>query len=175
MTLLTAPLTTTFELQRTALDHSHRTLGTLLDFQTNLNETLLEGIEKQETVQRRILALHHVGLHRVFNGVEEELPGPSVPPDEFRSVLDDQFRQLYSNHEDVFEGLLEELERNVEAYDEVSVDYLDSLEEQIDLVVATHEDLEAQSVGAAEEFDERIDTLQEQLLEVRARLEPAAP
>lgn len=160
MSAFTAPLESAFALQRTLIQKGHETVETGLEFQTGLNRALVDGLEDQEDIQRRFLALHHVVLHRIFDSLDEQLPGAHLAIDDFRDVVDEQFDQLYDNHEEVFENLVDELEDSVDACDDVGVDYLDALDDQLDLLVDAQEELETQSVEAAEQFDDQIDSLQ---------------
>lgn len=172
MAAFTAPLETAFELQRTLLQQSKETVETSLDFQTSVNRTIVEGLEEQEDIQRRMLALQHVVIHKLCDSLDDQVPGAHMATEEFRDVVDEQFDQLYRNHEDIFADVVGELENSVDAYDDVSVDYLDALDDQLDLLVTAHEDLEAQSVEAAEQFDDRIDSLQAEVVDLREQVDP---
>lgn len=170
----TAPLETAFELQRTLLQQSQETVDTSRDFQTSVNRTLIDSFEEQEDIQRRMLALQHVVIHKLCDRLDEQVPGAHLATDEFRDVVDVQFDRLYQNHEDFFASLIAELENSVDAYDDVSIEYLDAVDDQLDLLVTAYEDLEAQSVEAAEQFDDRIDSLQAEVVDLREQVDPVA-
>lgn len=172
MAAFTAPFESAFELQRTLLQQGQETVETGLDFQTSVTRTLVDGLEEQEDVQRRMLALQHVVVHKLCESIDEQVPGAHLATQEFRAVVDEQFDQLYRGHEEVYANVIGELENSVDAYDDVSVEYMDALDGQLDLLVSAHEDLEEQSVEAAAQFDDRIASLQTEVVDLRNQVDP---
>lgn len=167
MPLVATPLTTAFELQRTAIQQTRDVFDTTVEFHTNLNEILLDGFEEQQSIQRRLIAIQHVVAHRLVDRVEEDMPVVDAGTDQAREVLDEQFTQLYDNHEQLFRSTVDEFATSVDAYDDVSEDYLAALDEQLALLIRTQEEVEGQSVETAEQVDEQLLAIQEGISDLR--------
>ncbi len=50
-------------------------------------------------------------------------------------------------------------------------EYVTAVNDQVDMLVEAHEELEAQSVEAAEQFGEQLDEVQEQVEEIQEQVE----
>lgn len=157
------PLGAALELQRQAIEAGQQTLATGIDFQTNVSETVLLGIEKQERVQRRLLSIQHVLVHRLCERVEEDSDSLGGATDGVRDVTDRHFSQLYENHGEFYDTLLDELEVTVDVYDEVAHEYVDAVDETVALAVTAHEELETQSIEALEQWDDQLSLLDGQV------------
>jgi gas vesicle protein len=173
MPFLSTLITSAFEFQRLALEHSQEVLETSIDWQRGVNDTIVAGIEDQEDVQRRFLALQHVGVHRLCDRADDNLPAVQPATDELREVVDDQFSQLYDNHEEVFDTLVDELENSAEVYDDVSDDYLAAVDDQIEMLVDAADEFESQSIEAADQVEDRIEELRNALEDYREQLDMA--
>lgn len=159
MAVFPAPASTMFELQRTALEQGQRALETGVAFQTNTSRFLVDGMERQKRTQRRVLALQHVAVHRICNRIDERTPGPNPATDAVREVVDEQYSRLYELNDETFDRYVADLEVGVDAYDDVSAEYLDALSEQVALLVRATETAEAESLDAAEGLAAQLDAL----------------
>jgi uncharacterized phage infection (PIP) family protein YhgE len=173
MSLYTLPVSTAFELQRTTLEESRRAVDATLGLQEGVNRSVVRSVESQERIQRQLLSIQQVTLHRLARRLEERSPGPPDVTAELLEVIDEQFDQLYQSHAELFDGINTELENGTEAYDEVTQDSLEALDEQLDVLLQTSEQLESQSLETAQQLEDQLAPLQEQLGEIQAQLDSA--
>lgn len=171
MTLYATPLKAGFELQRVALESGQGMLEAGVEFQDGLQDSVLTGIESQQTIQRRLLTMQQVALHRIAHRIEMQSPGPPNLTQELLDVVDEQYGQLYESHDDLYDGVTGELENGGEACTAVSTDSLEVLEEQLGLLRDASEELEDQSLEAAERLDEQLAMLETQFEELQAQLD----
>lgn len=172
--LLSAPLTAAFELQRTAVRQTWQTVETGVGFHTAVNDIFARTLQDQQPVQRRVLVLQHIVFHTVCDKLEEDLPAIHVLTGELRDLTDEQFDQLYENHDAFFDTIVGEFNNGVEALDDVSEEYLAALDEHLEAAVRAHEDIEGQSIQTVEQFDEQFGTLQDQVVDLKTSVDPAS-
>jgi uncharacterized phage infection (PIP) family protein YhgE len=173
MSLLAAPIEAAFELQRTALEEGRRAADASIGMQDSVNRSVVSGVESQHRIQRRLLSMQQVSLHRLARRVEERSPGPPNVTAEMLEVIDEQYDQLYESQQDLFDGLSQELENGTEAYEELALDSLAALDEQLELLRAATEQLEAQSIEAAEQLEDQLALFDAQLADIEAQLDRA--
>jgi uncharacterized phage infection (PIP) family protein YhgE len=173
MSIYTLPISTAFELQRTALEESRRAVDATLGLQEGINRSVVSSVESQERIQRRLLSMQQVTIHRIARRVEERSPGPPNVTAELLDVVDEQFNQLYQSHAELFDGISTELENGTDAYDEATEDSLDALDEQFDVLLHTSEQLEDQSIETAQQLEDQLALFEEQLAEVQAQIDRA--
>ncbi len=170
----TALVTTTFEMQRQSIEQSRAALGQAVQFQQRLNATVLDGIETQETAQRQAVEFQQETLHATLDAIEENVPGTTERTDDIRDTVDEQFALLLDNHAELFETLAAEFENGTEMYDDAAADALAALDDQLDLLVEAHEEVETQSVDATEDLAEGMEELQSQAEELTEQMQEAS-
>jgi len=143
----TVALSAGLGIQRQAIESSQRALKTAIDIQTNLADSAVDTVSRQERVQRRLLALHHVAIHRLLDRADDRQVAGAGVSEPLRSVTDDQFRRFYDGHEELFETLTTDLEASTDAFDEVSAEFLDALDELTALATSATEQTETQLSG----------------------------
>jgi len=170
----TTPLRTTFEMQRQSIDQGRTALEQAVQFQQRLNEAAVDGLETQERTQRRAVEFQQETLHATLDAIEGNAPGVGETTDDLRDTIDEQFAVLLDNHAEVFDVATGEFENGLGMYDDVAADYLAALDEQIDLLVEVHEEVESNSVEATEEFAEGIEGLQTRAEELAEQMQDAS-
>lgn len=163
----TAPISAAFELQRTVLESSQEFLETSIDYHTGVADTLVMGIDRQETVQRRLLALQHVAWHRLTGRVDERVPQLEPATEEVLSVVDQQFSQLYASHSEVYDEVIDDLEAGSDACDELGDQYLAALDTQVAVLANASQAAESQTQLLADQYngyhESELTTLQQQV------------
>ncbi len=167
----TTPVTTTFELQRQTIEQSQQALTQTVEFQQRINNAMIDGIENSESAQRQFVELQQNALHNALDAVEANIPGIEGNFDEVRTTIDEQYEMLLKNHAEAFDTLSAELDEGMSTYDDVSGDYLSALEEQIDLLLETHEELESQSVEAVKQLAAQVEELQAQAEDIQSQMQ----
>jgi len=171
MTDYTTPVSTTFEMQRAAIEQSQQAFEQSVEFQQNVGQAFLDSLDTQESAQRRGVELSQQAIHSYLDAVENTVPGVAGTVEEVRNAVDEQFEFLLENHAEVFESLGTELDEGIDAYDDLTGDYVAAVEEQIEMVLDAHEDLEGQSVEAVEQVEEQMDQLQDQVEQVQDQVQ----
>ena len=167
MTQYTTPVTTAFEMQRATIEQSQKALKQGVEFQKNMNEAVIGSLDSQESAQRRGVELAQTAVHNYLDTVESTVPGVAPTVEEIRTTVDEQYDFLLENHAEAFENVEAEFHEGAETYDEMTGDAVAALDEQIDLLVEAHEDLEDQSVEAVEQWGDQLEDLQDQVEEVQ--------
>ncbi|WP_276273471.1 hypothetical protein [Haloarcula litorea] len=167
----TTPVTTAFEMQRATIEQSQKALEQSFTFQQNVNEAVIDSLDTQESAQRRGVELSKTAFHSYLDAVEATVPGAAGTVDEIRRAVDEQYDFLLENHAEVFDNIESELVEGVDAYDDMTEDYLAAVEEQVDMLVEAHEELESQSVEVAEQFGDQLEEVQEQVEEIQEQVE----
>jgi len=163
----TTPVSTTFEMQRAAIKQSQQAMEQTMEFQQNVGQAFLDSLDSQESAQRRGVELGQQAIHSYLDTVENTVPGMAGTVDELRNAIDEQFEFLLENHAEVFENLGTELDEGMGAYDDLTADYVTAMDEQIEMVLDAHEDLEGQSLEAVEQVEEQMSQLQDQVEQVQ--------
>jgi uncharacterized phage infection (PIP) family protein YhgE len=169
MTEYTNPIKATFELQRKTLEQGQQTIAQGIDFQRQVSDSVVAGVESQEELQRRVVELNRDTLHTALDAIEG-IPNADVVVEDLRETVDSGYDEALASHEEVFDALAEELEGGIEDYDSLVDELVETLDEQFDVVVDAHEELEAQSVEATEELAGQVEDLQEQADDVQAQI-----
>ncbi|SFR86604.1 hypothetical protein SAMN05216559_0241 [Halomicrobium zhouii] len=167
MTEYTTPVTTAFQMQRQSIEQSQKVFEQSVAFQKNVTDAVVDSLDSQESAQRRGVELAQTAFHSYLDTVEATVPGVTPTVEEVRATVDEQYEFLLENHAETFENVEAELVEQTDAYDELTEDVLTAMNEQVGLLVEAHEDLEAQSVEAAEQWGEQIEELQDQVEEVQ--------
>jgi len=167
----TTPVTTAFEMQRATIEQSQKALQQGVSFQQNVNEAVIGSLDTQESAQRRGVELSKTAFHSYLDAVEASMPGMGGTVDEMRQAVDEQYDFLLENHAEVFDNVESEMLEGVEAYDEMTEDYVTAVDEQVTLLVEAHEELESQSVEVAEQFGAQLEEVQEQVEEIQEQVE----
>jgi methyl-accepting chemotaxis protein len=167
----TTPVTTAFEFQRRTIEQSQKAVKQSLAFQQNVNQAVVDSLDSQESAQRRGVELTQTLFHSYLDAVEAAVPGVEGSVEELRATVDEQVEFLLENHEEAFDAVESELAEGLDAYDELSEDYVAALDEQVDLLVEAHEELEGQSVEAVEEMQAQFEEVAEQAEEMQAQVQ----
>lgn len=169
MTEYTNPIKTTFDLQRKTLEQGQQAIAQGVDFQRQVSDSVVAGVESQEEFQRRVVELNRDTLHAALDAIEG-IPNADVVVEDLRESVDSGYDEALASHEEVFDALAEELEDGIEGYDELVDELVVTLDEQFDIVVEAHEELEGQSVEAAEELAGQVEQLQDQADDVQEQI-----
>ncbi|MFB6138887.1 MAG: hypothetical protein ABEJ26_00450 [Halosimplex sp.] len=159
----TTPITTAFEMQRATIEQSQKAFEQGLEMQQTMSKAVVDSFDSQESAQRRGVELTQTMLHSYLDVIESSMPGAAGTVDEVRAAVDEQYDFLLENHAEVFETVAGEYEEGVDAYDELTADYVEAVDEQVAMLVEAHEELEAQSVDVAEQWGEQLEALQDQV------------
>jgi len=167
----TTPVTTAFEMQRATIQQSQKALEQSISFQKNVNEAVVDSLDTQQSAQRRSVELSKTAFHSYLDAVEATVPGMGGTVDEIRQAVDEQYDFLLENHAELFDNVESEMVEGVEAYDEMSEEYVAAIDEQVEMLVEAHEELEGQSIEVAEQFGDQLEEVQEQVEEIQSQVE----
>lgn len=149
----TNPFAVAVELHRETLKTSRQTLESGISFQHALGEALVNSIETQGEAQRRVLGMQYTTLRRMLTEVDDGTPGRMVD-DEVLTTMDEQAAALYTEQQETVESLRTEVETSVETVGSLTTDSVTALDDQLAVIAAALEELEAHAETALREFDE---------------------
>lgn len=151
MTEYTDPVTTAFEIQRTAVEQTHEALVRSADAQRQAAETAMGGLETWESLQSRGTEASRAGLHAYLDAVEEALPeGEATSLEEAREAVDESFDQIEDLQAETWETVTDAVEESLDVYDEAADDYVEAVEDGFDAFLDAHEQVERQVTDATE-------------------------
>ncbi|PSP73553.1 hypothetical protein BRC86_09055 [Halobacteriales archaeon QS_3_64_16] len=165
MSTYTTPIDAMFETQRSAIKQGQQATKQTLEFQRNASRMALSGLKSSESAQRQGVELLESGAHSYLSAVEAMTPGAQAGTGQLRRQTDELFGQLKTSHADVFATLTEEAERGVRSYDELTAEYLDAMDEQLETLLDAHTDIQSQVLKATEGYEDRSEEFQERFEE----------
>lgn len=142
-----------FTLQRQLLAGSRTLLTQSVEMQRFVNRLATHAIESQELVQRHGGELANVAAHGYLTGASVVLPGGSSP-DGMHELVDEQFDRAFGLHADTFDALKRGTERGTDTCEDLSTEYVASVDEQFDRLLDTHHQFETQRIELADDADE---------------------
>lgn len=163
-----SPIRTIFDAQRTLVKQGEQTVKQGFGFQRSANRLAMTGLKSQESFQRQGLELAQAATQAYVNTVAM-MTGSQPSREQY--YVDDTFARLKRTHAQLFDVAERELDRGITSFDELSDEYVDALDRQIDQLLETHRTIEDET---AQNFAELSETLREQLKrtqEVQDRLE----
>ena len=158
----TTPVSTAFEIQRSAIRQGQQAIESGVEFQKRLNAAALDGVEVTEEAQRGTVEMTENAVHSYLDVVEATLPGAANMTGQVRDTVDGQFDALYRTHEEAFDVTEGEFAKGVDAYDEMAVDYLAALNDQIEALLEAHEEIEGQTLESFRQAETQFEELQAQ-------------
>lgn len=121
------PVTTMFDLQRTALRQTRHLFRQGLALQRAANRMALNGLRGQEMLGRQGTEMARVATRTTMRSMEVMVGGDGQEA-RYRA-LDEQFDQFERMHAQFFETVERELERSIDSFDELSEEYLQAVDE----------------------------------------------
>lgn len=157
---ITTPISTAFELQRTAIEQSQQAVKQGVEFQQRINRAVVGSLDSQESAQRGTVELSRTATHAYLDAVGTAVPGVDQTVEDVREAVDEQFDALLETHAEAFTEIEQQLETGLDSYDEATEEFIGSLDEQIEALLEAHEDVEGQTVEAFQELQTQVDEFQ---------------
>ena len=158
----TTPVSTAFEIQRNAIRQSQQAIESGVEFQKRLNAAALDGLDATEEAQRGTVEMTENAVHSYLDVVEATVPGAASITGQVRESVDGQFDTLYQAHEEAFDATEGEFAKGVDAYDEMTVEYLAALNDQVEALLDAHEEIEGQTLESFQLIETQFEELQAQ-------------
>jgi DNA anti-recombination protein RmuC len=143
------PFGLALDIQRDLLDTGRQSIETSVQLQQELSVSVLEGIESQRDLQRRVLGLQYGTLRRAVRRADEETPGPTTT-EEFLRSLDSQLADLQNDQQEAFDRLIETLDETSDALETLTRDSADTADEQLAALTHALEQLDARDLDSLE-------------------------
>jgi hypothetical protein len=161
----TTPVSTAFEMQRSAIKQSQQALESSFEFQKRMNAAMLGGFDTTEDAQRQTVEMAEAGIHSYLDAVEAGVPGSAATIEQVRETVETQFESLYEAHAEAFDVAEGEFEKGVDTYDDMATEYLATLNDQIEMMLQSHEETEKQVLSAFEQAESQMREMQTQMEE----------
>lgn len=141
-----------FALQRQLLDGSRTLLTQSVEMQRFTNQLVKHTLETQELLQHHGGAMARTAAHGYLDGASIMAPSEHSP-DGMHELIDDQFDQAFEIHADAFGVLKRGVEQGADTYEDLSTEYVKSVDEQFDSLLDTHHQFETQPIEPVEIAD----------------------
>jgi hypothetical protein len=156
------PVSTVFQMQRSAIRQSQQAFESGVEFQKRLNAAALDGVEATEEAQRGTVEMTENAVHSYLDVVEATVPGAASMTGQVRETVDGQFDSLYQAHEEAFDVTEGEVAKGVDAYDEMVLDYMAAMNDGIEALLEAHEEIEGQTLEAFQQAQGQFEEMQAQ-------------
>jgi len=158
MTEYTDPVTTVFEIQRTAVEQTHEALLRGADAQRQAAETAMGGLDTWESLQSKGTEASRAGLHAYLDAVEEALPeGQAAGFEEAREAVDENYDRIEDLQAESWAAVTEAVEESLDAYDEAADTYVEAVDEGFDAFLDAHEQVETGVTDATEDAADAVE------------------
>lgn len=144
------PINAAFEAQRTTIETSRRAIEQGFDLQRRAIESYVSSLDAQKSAQKRSNELTRRAVQAYFDTLDAWLPADAPWVEDLQAAIDDGFEmadELQDESWDSFEALVEE---NSKAFESISEDGLELIEESLNAFLQAQADIESQAESAAE-------------------------
>lgn len=165
-----SPVSVVFDLQRNAIEQTHKAVTRGVETQQHFGETLVDFEPAKQTTERSYEAVRTVG-DVYFDAVESAMPGQQDLLADVRAAVDDQLDTLEATQVETIEAVETNVQEASAAADDSRAEFITALDEQFEAVLDAHEAIEAQTVEAFDGVEGDLEALQ---AEFEAHSEEAA-
>ena len=121
-------------------------------------EAMVGGFEGQRDAQQRSVDVTRRAMENYLEIIEQTVPGSEAGVEQIRSAMDEQFEAL----EEAQQEAADLTEQGLEEYEELSEAYLDSLSEQLNLMLEVHEDVHRETLAFVEDMQAQLEEFREE-------------
>ncbi len=150
------PIAAAFELQRRSLRQSQQALEQSIELQRQLNEAMMQGTGGTDASERTA-EMTRAAIERYLEAIESTVPGAGAGVEQVREAMAQQFEAA----EQVRSEAADLAEEGLEGYDDLSAVYLDSVSQQLDVLVDAHEEVEKRTEQFLDRTEEQLEEMQE--------------
>jgi paraquat-inducible protein B len=159
----TTPVSAAFEMQRSAIKQSQQAVENGFEFQKRMNAAMLGNFDTTEDAQRQTVELAEAGIHNYLDAVEATVPGSAATVEQMRANVETQFESLYEAHAEAFDVAEGEFAKGVDTYDDMTAQYVEAMNEQLETLLESHADVEEQVLKAFEQAENQMEEMQAQM------------
>lgn len=132
------------EIQRQLLDGSRSLLTRSVETQQFTNQLLMNGLDTHEMAQRHGIELANTAAHGYLNSVTPSLSNETSA--DLHDLVDESFDWLLGVHTDTFGAFARRFDWSVETYEDLSVEYVESVDDQFDRLLDAHQQFEINTI-----------------------------
>lgn len=144
----TNPITTAFDLQRSAIEQTHQLTHEALEAQKTAANVFVDGLENVEQIQEQNTELSYEAINAYLDAVEQVVPEANV--DDLRELVDDSYDSFEEFQEETWEAVHQAAEDGVANFESAADSYGEFVDSSFDTYLQAYEQVEA----SAEEFEE---------------------
>lgn len=141
-----------FTMQRQLLDGSRTLLTQNVEMQRFTNRLMSRTVETQELLQRYSGEMAQMAAHGYLDSASVMLPNDHSS-NSMHELVDDQFDRAFGRHADTFDVLKRGIGQGAYTYEDLSTEYVESVEDKFDSLLDTHHQFETQRIELAEDAD----------------------
>ncbi|MFC6716616.1 helix-hairpin-helix domain-containing protein [Natrialbaceae archaeon GCM10025810] len=175
-----SPVRALFDVQRTAIKQSQQAIKQGLAVQRSTDKLTKNTLKAQESVQRQGLELAQATAHSYFGAAAAFASAGQSGGQQIHSeaqqgsptqAIDQTFAQLKETHSEFYDTLERELDRGIDSFDDLSEEYVEALDEQVDGLMESTRTVEDQTTENVSEFSQSLHEQLERTQEIQEQLE----
>ncbi|WP_248515501.1 hypothetical protein [Salinarchaeum laminariae] len=144
----TNPLTTAFDIQRSAIEQTHQLTHETLEAQKTAVHAMADGLETLEQVSEQSANLSQEAAHAYLDAIEQSVPEADL--DDLRALVDDGFENAEEIQAESWSAIHEATDEGVTSFETAADNYGEFVDSSFDTFLSAHEQVEEN----AEEFEE---------------------
>jgi len=174
MSQLNSPVSTMFDVQRTAIEQSRKAMTQTIEAQQQFAESMMD-FDAAKQMNGRGYEAAHTMVDAYFDAIEATVPAEQATAlEDVRTTMLDQLDALEANQTEALETFEATVADATELTNEGLDAFLAALDEQIDAMLELHGDLETQTVETVDEFERNLEQLEAQVETLQDQLEDAS-
>jgi len=144
----TDPITTAFEMQRSAIEQAHDLTLESIEAQKTAVKAMVDGLETAEQVAQQGTELSQEAAHAYLDALEDTVPEGEF--DDVRQLVDESYESAGELQADAWSAIHEAAAESVEGFESAADTYGEFVDSSFDTYLSAHEHVEE----SAEEFEE---------------------
>jgi len=144
----TNPITTAFDVQRSAIEQSHKLTTEALEAQKTAFNVAVDGLDTIEQISEQSADLSQEAIHAYLDAIEGSVPEADLA--EVRDLVDEGFENAEEIQGESWSAIHEAADESVATFEEAADSYGEFVDSSFDTFLSAHEQVEE----SAEEFEE---------------------
>lgn len=149
----TNPMTTVFDMQRTAIEQTHKATVDAVDAQKAVVDAFVDGLDSFESLYDQNTEMTKNAIHAYLDAVEASVPEDAYDFDEARDLVDEQIAATSDAQKDSWHSVVEALHEGSDAFDEFADNYVELVDSSFDSYLEAHEQAEEAAEDVAEDVE----------------------
>lgn len=174
MSQMNSPVSTMFDVQRSAIEQSQDAFEQTITAQQQFLESMMD-VGTAKRLNHRSFETAHAMVDAYFDALESAMPTDRTTGlEDVRGTMVDQLETAETTQTETLDAFEASVEDGMEITDETLDAFLAALDEQIEAMLEAHGDVETETLAAVEDFEASLEDLQAQVTEMQHQIEDAS-